>query len=268
MIWVVFLMPSNFDHLFNVVLKKPDFLDGNFGMFVSSFAGLVARFFAVALAMAIGLMVWGRNTWSQIKVERFAEAALFLEGTYYILLLPSGLWWLGLGFNFLGAAFFLQSAIAGSILLILSFKVRDFRKDPGTLRWVAVAALGYIAALWFNSVFRWFDQITVIGTSFLMRGAASWGFLGSLTAMSLAIVFAVPGAYLLAKNRGESLWWFGLSLLMIGIYYVVYVVYSFSSSNLDSAMQIDVWALPFLGLGLSLMRTKMPKNLISSEKRS
>ena len=117
-------------------------------------------------------------------------------------------------------------------------------------------------ALWFNSVFRWFDQIAVIGSEFLLRGATSWGFLVSLTAMSLAVVFAVPGAYHLAKNRGESVWWFGLSLVMIGVYYVVYVVYSAMSSNLDSAMQIDVWTLPFVGLGLALLRMKVPKSLV------
>ena len=262
LIWIVFLLPSNFDHLFNVVLKKPDIFNGNLGMFISSFAGLIARFFAVILAMAVGFTVWGTNTQPTIKLERLVEAALFLEGTYFVLLFPSGLWWLGLGWNFLGIAYLLEAACAGSALFVLSFKVRDFGKDVAVLKWVGIAGLGYVAALWFNSVFRWFDQIAVIGSEFLLRGATSWGFLVSLTAMSLAVVFAVPGAYLLAKNKGESVWWFGLSLTMIGVYYAVYVAYSFTSSNLDSAMQIDVWTLPFIGLGLCMLRTKITKNLL------
>jgi hypothetical protein len=265
MIWVVFLMPADFDHLFNVIFKKPDIFNGNLGMFVSSFAGLFARFFAVILAMAVGFKVWGRaDFWRSMSVERLVEAALFLEGAYFILLFPSGLWWLGLGFNFLGMAYLLEAGVAGAALMVLSFKVRDFGKDGSAiLKWIGIAALAYIIAMWFNSVFRWFDQIAVIGTEFLLRGATSWGFLVSLTAMSLAVVFAIPGAYYLAKNKGESVWWLGLSIVMIGIYYVVYVIYSATSSNLDSAMQIDVWTLPFVALGLALLRRKAPKNLIN-----
>jgi hypothetical protein len=262
LIFLAIMIPSNLDHLLNVILDRPDFYTGNLGMFVSSFAGLIARLFAVVLAMAVGFIVWGMNTRPSWKVERIMEAALFLEGTYFVLLFPSGLWWLGLGFNFLGIAFLLQSAFAGSTLLVLSFKVRDFSKDVKVLKWLGIAAVGYVAALWFNSVFRWFDQIAVIGSEFLLRGATSWGFLVSLTAMSLAVVFAVPGAYFLTKNNGESARWFGVSLTMVGVYYVVYVVYSFTSSNLDSAMQIDVWTLPFLFLGLKMLRAKAPDKIM------
>jgi hypothetical protein len=258
LIWIVFLLPSNFDHLFNVILRKPDIFNGNLGMFISSFAGLIARFFAVIIGMAVGFTVWGNNAKSTVKLERLIEAGLFLEGTYFVLLFPSGLWWLSLGWNFLGVAFLLEAACAGSALFVLSFKVRDFGKNANILKWVGIASLGYVGALGINSVFRWFDQIAVIGSEFLLRGATAWGFLVSLTAMSLAVVFAIPGAYFLAKNKGEAMWWFGLSLTMIGIYYAVYVAYSFTSSNLDSAMQIDVWTLPFIGLGLSMLRTKKP----------
>jgi hypothetical protein len=263
MIWIVFLLPSNFTHLYNILLGKPDLYNGNLGMLISAFAGLIARFIAVALGMTIGLTLWGSNTHSPLHVERLMEAALFLEGTYFVLLFPSGLWWLGLGPNFIGVAYLLEAVCAGSALFVLSFKIRDFGKGANTLKWIGITGICYIAALWFNSVFRWFDQIAVIGSEFLLRGATAWGFLVSLTAMSLAVVFSVPGAYFLAKNKSESKWWFGLSITMIGVYYVVYVVYSFASSNLDSAMLIDVWTLPFLGLGISILRTKMTKDLLN-----
>jgi hypothetical protein len=106
-------------------------------------------------------------------------------------------------------------------------------------------------------------MIAVLGSGFLLTGAASWGFLVSLIAMSLAVVFAVAGAHLLSKNLGESVKWFGLSLAMIGLNYVVYLLYSFLSGNLDPAMAIDLWALPFLGLGISLFRTKIPKSVVN-----
>lgn len=262
LIWLVYLVPSSLGHLVNVVLGRPDFYSGNLGVFVASFVGLLARFCAVVLALTVGFLVWGSDVKVSLRVERLVEAALFLEGTFFVLLVPSGLWWLGLGLNFLGLSFLLQAFSAGSVLMVLSFKVRDFGKGVGVLRWVGVAVVGYVGALWFNVVFRWFDMIAVIGNDWLLRGFAAWGFLGSLITMSLAVVFAVIGAFLLAGNKGESVWWFGLSLMMIGFHYVVYVVYSFSSGNLDSAMAIDVWTLPFLGLGLSLLRTKVTKNVL------
>ncbi len=263
MIWVVFLLPADFSHIYNVVFNKPDFFQGNLGVLVSVVGGLLTRFFAIVLAMAIGFKVWGRSDfWRKARVETLVETALFLEGTYFVLLFPSGLWWLSLGFNFLGLAYVMQAAIAGCALFALSFNIRETHRGGKVLKWVGLAGLAYIIAMWFNSVFRWFDQIVLIGSEFLMRGATAWGFMVSLTAMSLAVVFAVPGAYFLMKNKGESVRWFGLSLLMVGVYYVTYVAYSVVSSNLDSAMQIDVWTLPFVFLGFAMLRVKIRKNLI------
>lgn len=260
--WVVVMLPASFRHFFNVIFSQPDLYTGNLGMFMASHIGLIARFFAVILALASGFMLWSIKNPSRKKLERIIETALFLEGTYYILLFPSGLWWVGLGFNFIGIDYLLRAALAGSALLILSFKVRDFAKGINVLKWVGIASVVYILALWSNVVLGWFDMIAVIGSDFLLRGVTSWGFLVSLIAMSLAVVFAVAGAFLLTKNQGEAISWLGLSLAMIGLNCIVYLAYSILSGNLDPALAIDVWALPFLGLGISLMRTKAPKNLI------
>ena len=81
-------------------------------MFVASHIGLLARFFAVILALASGFMLWSTNLTSYTKLARIVETALFLEGTYYILLFPSGLWWVGLGFNFIGLDYLLRAALA------------------------------------------------------------------------------------------------------------------------------------------------------------
>lgn len=234
-------------------------------MFIASHVGLLARFFAVILALASGFLLWSTNLTSYTKLTRLVETALFLEGTYYILLFPSGLWWVSLGFNFIGLEYLLRAIIAGSALLMLSFKVQDFARGVNVLKWIGVGAVSYIIALWFNVVFGWFDMIAVVGSGFLLTGAASWPFLVSLIAMSLGIVFAVAGAHLLAKNQGEATKWFGLSLAMIGLHYIVYLLYSFLSGNLDPAMAIDLWALPFLGLGITLFRTKAPKNIVDQD---
>jgi len=255
------MFPSNFEHLFNVISGRPDFYSGNLGVLSSSMVGLWARFFAVVLALTVGFLIWGGTVKSYSLAERLLEAALFLEGTYFVLLFPSGLWWLGLGLNFLGVSFLLQAISAGTMLMILSFKVRGVSNNVKMLKWVGVAIVSYVGAMWFNVVFRWFDMIEVIGSGFLLRGATAWGFLGSMIPMSVAVILSVAGAYLLAENRAETIRWFGLSLLMIGLHYVIYLAYSISSGNLDFALRMDVWSLPFLGLGLSLLRIKVGKKL-------
>jgi len=53
-----------------------------------------------------------------------------------------------------------------------------------------------------------------------------------------------------------------LSLAMVGLHYVIYLGYAFSVGDFDSAMQLDVWTLPFLGLGLSMLLTKVTKHII------
>ncbi len=262
LIWLVYLMPGFFSHLVNVLLGLPDFYAGNLGMFMADGAGLIARCFGVVMAIAAGFVLWGGAHRTVGRIERLVEAALFLEGTYFVLLFPSGLWRISSGLNFLGVAYLLQAASAGAALLFLSFKVRGSAGRVDVLKFVGAAGVGYVGALWFNVVFKWFDMIGVLGSSFLLRGSAAWGFLGSLITMSLAVVFAVFGAYYLAKNRGESVWWFGLSLMLIGIHYVIYLAYAFFSINLDFALPMDVWTLPFIGLGLMLLKMKASKVVI------
>ncbi len=261
LVWIVSMLASPTGHFINVITGQPDLYTGNLGMFMAYYAGLFARFFAVIVALTVGFLVWGGEVRSVSKVERLVEAALFLEGTYYILLFPSGLYWLGVGVSLWGLAYLLPALSAGIVLMALSFKVRDSRK-VGVLKWVGVAAVGYTMALWFNVVLRWFDKIALIGGEFLLRGATSWGFLGSLTTLSLAVFFAFIGATFLMANKGESVWWFGLALVMIGLHYAIYLGYSFLVGDLDSAMQLDIWTLPFLGLGISLLRTRTQKNVL------
>lgn len=257
------MFPSNFQHLFNVVSGKQDFYAGNLGVLLSRLSGLWTRFGGVVLALTAAFLVCtgGAAKPRSSLVERIVEAALFLEGTYHVLLFPSGLWWLGLGLNFLGVAFLMQAVFAGVPLMLLSFKIR-LEDKVKVLKWVGVAAVGYTVALWFNVIFRWFDMIEVIGNTFLFKGVTSWGFLGSMITLSVAVVFAVAGAYLLSENKGESIKWFSLSLFIIGVHYVIYLAYSLASGNLDLALTVDVWTLPFLGLGASLLRAKTDTTLI------
>lgn len=263
LVWVIYMFPSNFQHLFNVVSGKQDFYAGNLGVLLSRLAGLWTRFSGVVLALTAAFLVCAAGAVKPRSslVERIVEAALFLEGTYHVLLFPSGLWWLGLGLNFLGVAFLMQAVFAGIPLMLLSFKVR-LEDKVKVLKWTGVAAVGYAAALWFNVIFRWFDMIEVVGHSFLFKGVTSWGFLGSMITLSVAVVFAVAGAYLLTENKGESIKWFGFSLLLIGVHYAIYLAYSLASGNLDLALTIDVWTLPFLGLGATLLKTKTAKTLL------
>ena len=119
-------MPGSYAHLINVILGRPDLYSGNIGTFIAEHVGLNARFFAVIIALTTGFLIWGGEIKSHATTERLVETALFLEGTYFVLLFPKGLWTISNGVNPEGISYILQAASAGTVLMILSFKVRHW----------------------------------------------------------------------------------------------------------------------------------------------
>ena len=96
------------------------------------------------------------------------------------------------------------------------------------------------------------------GVQFLLTGIVSIGFLPSISTISLSVAFAVIGALILftKRNSGTSRKWFGLSTLMLGVHFVIYILYYAYVNQLDFALLVEIWAVSFLGLGLSILIRK------------
>jgi hypothetical protein len=69
----------------------------------------------------------------------------------------------------------------------------------------------------------------------------------------LSLVLAIVGFLFISikdnQKRGSKL--FGVSLLFLGLHFVIYILYSvFVGSSLYTIMAVEVWPVSVLGLGL------------------
>ena len=129
----------------------------------------------------------------------------------------------GGAFVTLGISYILQFLFTVPFLLILAVKVYRHKLDgSGLIKWAGFAFVGYIGALWVNSVFRWFDMISADGLSVFFTGIRAVGSLNAFIVMSLAIIFSIIGVYYLLKRKRNPRFWIGLSLVMVGLHYLVY----------------------------------------------
>jgi hypothetical protein len=97
-------------------------------------------------------------------------------------------------------------------------------------------------------------MVSVAGVEFLLTGIRAVGFLSSVILMSLALAFSIVAVLFLTKQRKNSaITCAALSLMLIGLQFVIYIVYSFLSNVMASLDLVDVWTVPLLGLGIAML---------------
>ncbi|MEJ2240560.1 MAG: hypothetical protein P8Y18_00225 [Candidatus Bathyarchaeota archaeon] len=237
-------------------------------MELSAAVGMLFRFVGVLLAILALKEFWPHHVWNRHKnffdVKNLVALALIFEAIYYVLLLPSGILMTGfsqfqsLASLLLGIDYLLMVFLTVPFLLVLAIKV--YRTKPEgfkSWRWTAITLVAYVIILWANSVLKWFDRITIEGFSFFSSGINALGALNSIVLMSLAIIFSVIGAYYLAKKDiGSTLKWLGFAFALIGLHYIIYVLYSYLVGMLGFLVIAEIWAIPLLGLGLTMLKSK------------
>jgi hypothetical protein len=228
-------------------------------VFWFGFVGLGARFIAVILGLAAIYMLWIKSK-AFLKIKVLVALAIFLEGLLFLSETPSVWFLLRPGFTFslsLGISYILQILLTVPFLWVLAFKAANYHgknERPSLLKFGAIAFVGYIAALAVNELSRWTSMISAETLRFLSQGITIIGFLNAFLLMPLAIVLAIVGAFKLIqqKNRSATVW-IGASLAMVGLNYSIYVIYSYFTNSLNSLPLVDVWTIPFLGLGIALI---------------
>lgn len=266
LIWIGRLVPDSLGRFYNLVFVSWDYyyraVVGGW-MYSLAAIGIIARLTAVIIGLVVLLLVW-RNRRSFFDVKRWVATALCLESLYYVLLIPSPIWLFALAIQSrisytFGVSYVLQIAFTAPFLAILAVKVFKQEKTADKLqvwKWGGLAFCGYTMALWSNSVLRWVDMVSAAGVSFFFTGTSAFGALNAFVFMSLAVVFAVFGVFGLLKRRESAKKWLGLSLLMTGLHYTLYVVFAYFTETLNSVWLIDIWAIPLLGLGISMLIAK------------
>jgi len=94
------------------------------------------------------------------------------------------------------------------------------------------------------------------GTGTILSGINLLGFLNPIITLSLALLFAIAGFYIRLKNGKIKLStkFFALSLIMIGLHFTLYLLYATTMNMLNSVLLVEIWPIPLMFLGLSLIR--------------
>lgn len=269
LIWIARLVPDSLGRFYNLVFVSWDYyyraVVGGW-MYSLAAIGIIARLIAVSIGLVVLFLVW-RNRRSFFDFKRWVATALCLESLYYVLLIPSPIWLFALAsqsrisYTF-GVSYVLQIAFTAPFLAILAVKVFKQEKTADNFqvwKWGGLAFCGYTIALWSNSVLRWVDMVSAAGMAFFSE-VSGFGALNAFVFMSLAVAFAVFGVFGLLKQRESAKKWWGLSLLMTGLHYTLYVVFAYFTGTLNSVWLIDIWAISFLGLGISMLIVKRKNN--------
>ena len=70
------------------------------------------------------------------------------------------------------------------------------------------------------------------------------------------MVFGVLSVNYLLKEKKSGFRWAGLALTMVGLHYLIYLLYSYVGGMINFVLIVEVWAIPLLGLGVSIVRKK------------
>jgi hypothetical protein len=272
--WIIYWIPSSIERFFGFHgVSWIEFLQNGGGemfmiMEISGAVGMIIRFAGVLIVIGIVLFLIWKGNKSPLEIKTWITSALILESIYYVLLLPSGLLMLGLGSGFdprisnilLGIDFLLIVFLTAPFLLILAIKIYRTKFGENNFNgwiWISLTFVGYIASLWINSIMKWFDMLIVEGFSFFFIGPRALGMVNAFALMSLALIFAFVGAFSMIKQDFSSAnKWVGLTLAIVGLHYLFFLLYSYFVNILSFVMLAEIWAIPLLGLGLTMLRKK------------
>lgn len=204
-------------------------------------------------------MVWGSKPKPFSRVKKYIAVAILFEGIYFLCLLPTNVIRIINGRSpfLLYLAFVLQILLVSPFLIVLAFKVWRYQEtvNANVLKWSSVAAIGYLTGILINNVFRWFSMTESAGIEFILTGITSLGFLNSIITLSSSLIFAVAGLYNLLKkeSRRLSTRLFALALIMLGLHFVIFIIYSAIANAWKWVLLIEIWPITLLGLGLSML---------------
>jgi hypothetical protein len=261
--WIIRLIPDSLERFYNIVFVSSDYYNrivvGGW-MYSLAAIGNVARFIGVIIGLVSLFLIW-KSTKSFLNIRKLVATALSLESFYYATLIPSSIWLFALAEEStisytLGISYLLQIIFTVPFLAVFAFKLIKHGESPinlQLLKWGGIAFAGYVLALWANTVLRWFDMVSTVGVQIFFTGLRLVGVLNAFIFMFLAVIFAIACAFSLTKQKKSAKKWLGLSLTVIGLHYAIHAVILYSLGMINSIWLIDIWAIPLLGLGLTIL---------------
>ncbi|MEJ2281882.1 MAG: hypothetical protein P8X97_08280 [Candidatus Bathyarchaeota archaeon] len=86
----------------------------------------------------------------------------------------------------------------------------------------------------------------------LLNNLNPLGFFNAIILLSLAVIFAAIGFVKIKQNSIISKW-FGASLTMIGLHFIILVIFYVLQNTLNVLYLYELWTIPLFGLGLSII---------------
>jgi hypothetical protein len=266
LVWILYWVPSSIDRFFGMDGTPWDVILQDFGLIfiameISGAIGNLVRLAGVIVGILslVLVMVYKKKFF---EIKKWVVFALILEGTFYFLFLPAVLFLLGFsparfgGSILMGINYLLIVLFTTPFLFILAYKIMKYDSTIGFKSWtlVGITFVGYIVSLWSNSVIKWFDMISAEGLAFFFTGIRSLGAINAILLMSFGILFAIFSARSFTKyDFNSASKWIGMTFLVVGMHYLIYVIYSFLVGMEHFLMLSELWAIPLIGLGLTML---------------
>ena len=232
------------------------------------------RVVAVILFFVALYLAWGPKKQSFYAVKKYLATAILFEGIYWLAVLPDNVRRLVTGMQpqLLYVGFLFEILGASILLIVLATKVWKYKVGSrnNLIKWGCFAGISYIFAMWIYNMFRWLSMSGLFGAVDtrlaidLFGGITSIGFLNTAITLTLSLVFAICGSYLLVKRNNQKLGTqlTGLAILLFGLHFILYTIYAWFSPNEWAFVLVltQIWPMPIIGVGIGLlMRKDEPK---------
>ena len=241
-----------------------------FAAYSMEFSGritLIIRIIEEYFALISAYLVWKEGTNAFPKIKKRVSNALILEGVYFLFFIPSIIYLLGFSsiapstIASLSILFTAKILLISPFLISLGLKVRKYepgKDESSLLRLAGLSSLTYVIALWLDPALKWADMASQSGTGQLLGRSNVVLFLNMAVILSTALVFAVFGIMPILRKREirAELGWWGVSLTLMALYFVIYTLYSAYFGLLAFVSRDELWIMSVLGLGLYLARRK------------
>jgi hypothetical protein len=217
--------------------------------------GLIFRLYGSILAVQIVNSIWIRKTQIFSDLSKKISKVILMEIIYLVSIIPNFFFITVVGTPVILYSYITQSLLTIPFLFILRRKIRTNSKksfEPEVKKWIALTFVTYLGAIWVNHITRWFDMSLIGGIPMLLDALNPLGFFNVVIILSLSLILAIIG-FIKINNMGILSKLFGLSMVMLGLYFIILVIFYGLQNSLHVLYLFEVWTIPFFGLGLSII---------------
>jgi hypothetical protein len=228
------------------------------------------RIVAVILLVVSAYLAWGPKKLPFYAVKKYLAIAILFEAIFWLAVLPEITKRIAMGREplLLYVGVLLEILAAGPLLVALGIKVWKYRVGARNdlIKMGCLSGIGYIFAMWIYNMFRWLSMSGIFGAADprlaanLFSGITALGFLNTALTLTLSLVFAIAGSYILFKPNNQKLatQLIGIAILLFGLYFVLYVLYAWFAPNEWAFVLVltQIWLAPLVALGVGLLKGK------------